>query len=42
MHSPYALFSQQSKALNGGWKVGLLCVADTGMAGHVYAQVRIL
>jgi hypothetical protein len=42
MHSPYALFSQQSKAFNGGWKVGLLHAADTHMAGHAYAQVRML
>jgi hypothetical protein len=42
MHSPYTLFSKQSKAFNGGWKVGLLRAADTCMAGHAYAQVQML
>jgi hypothetical protein len=42
MHSPYALFCQQSKIFNGGRKVGLLRAADTRMAGHAYAQVRML
>jgi hypothetical protein len=42
MHSPYALFVQQSKNFNGGRKVGLLKAADTRMAGHSYAQCRML
>ena len=42
MHSPYALFLQQSKNFNGGRKVGLIRAADTRMAGHAYAQVRML
>jgi hypothetical protein len=42
MHSPYALFCHQSKIFNCGRKVGLLCASDTRMAGHVYAQVRML
>lgn len=42
MHSPYALFCQQSKNFNGGRKVGLLRASDTRMAGHAYAQVRML
>jgi hypothetical protein len=42
MHSPYTLFSQQSKAFNGSRKVGLLHAADTCMAGHAYAQVWML
>jgi hypothetical protein len=42
MHSPYALFIEQSKNFNGGRKVGLLKAADTRMAGHAYAQCRML
>ena len=42
MHSPYALFLQQSKMFNGGRKVGLIRAADTRMAGHSYAQCRLL
>jgi Protein of unknown function (DUF 659) len=42
MHSPYALFIQQSKNFNGGRKVGLIRAADTRMAGHAYAQCRML
>jgi hypothetical protein len=42
MHSPYALFLQQSKNFNGGRKVGLIKAADTRMAGHAYAQCRML
>jgi hypothetical protein len=42
MHSPYALFIAQSKIFNGGRKVGLIKAADTRMAGHSYAQCRML
>jgi hypothetical protein len=42
MHSPYALFGSQSKNFNDGRKVGLLRAADTRMAGHMYAQMRML
>jgi hypothetical protein len=42
MHSPYALFIQQSRNFNSGRKVGLIRAADTRMAGHTYAQVRML
>jgi hypothetical protein len=42
MHSPYALFCNQSKQFNNGRKVGLLRAAETRMAGHMYAQVRML
>ena len=42
MHGPYALFIQQSKTFNHGRKVGLLKAADTRMAGHSYAQCRML
>lgn len=42
MHSPYALFVQQSKAFNKGHKVGLIRAADTQMAGHSYALCRML
>lgn len=42
MHSPYALFVAQSKVFNGGRKVGLIKAAGTRMAGHAYAQVRML
>jgi hypothetical protein len=42
MHSPYALFMQQAKTFNGGHKVGLIKAAGTRMAGHVYAQNRML
>jgi hypothetical protein len=42
MHSPYALFINQSKNFNGGRKVGLIRAAGTRMAGHAYAQCRML
>jgi hypothetical protein len=42
MHSPYALFIAQSKLFNGGRKVGLIRAAETRMAGHAYAQCRML
>jgi hypothetical protein len=42
MHAPYALFINQSKQFNGGRKVGLICAAGTQMAGHSYAQLRML
>jgi Protein of unknown function (DUF 659) len=42
MHSPYALFCSQSKNFNDGRKVGLLRAAETRMAGHMYAQIRML
>jgi hypothetical protein len=42
MHSPYALFCSQSKNFNNGRKVGLLRAAETRMAGHMYAQCRML
>jgi hypothetical protein len=42
MHSPYALFQAQSKIFNSGRKVGLIRAAGTRMAGHTYAQVRML
>jgi hypothetical protein len=42
MHSPYALFLNQSKNFNGGQKVGLIRAAGTRMAGHAYAQCRML
>jgi hypothetical protein len=42
MHSPYALFSKQSRNFNAGRKVGLIRAAGTRMAGHAYAQCRML
>ena len=42
MHAPYALFIAQSKNFNQGRKVGLIKAADTRMAGHAYAQHRML
>jgi hypothetical protein len=42
MHSPYALFIKQSKVFNAGRKVGLIRAAETRMAGHAYAQCRML
>jgi hypothetical protein len=42
MHSPYALFSMQAKNFNSGRKAGLLRAAGTRMAGHAYAQCRML
>jgi hypothetical protein len=42
MHSPFALFIAQTKIFNGGRRVGLLKAADTRMAGHAYAQCRML
>ena len=42
MHSPYALFIAQSKNFNAGRKVGLIKAAGTRMAGHSYAQCRML
>jgi hypothetical protein len=42
MHSPYALFINQSKQFNRGRKVGLIRAAGTRMAGHTYAQLRML
>jgi hypothetical protein len=42
MHSPYTLFCSQSKNFNDGCKVGLLRAAETRMAGHMYAQIRML
>jgi hypothetical protein len=42
MHSPYTLFCSQSKNFNDGRKVGLLRAAETRMAGHMYAQIRML
>jgi hypothetical protein len=42
MHSPYALFCSPSKNFNNGPKVGLLRAAETRMAGHMYAQCRML
>jgi hypothetical protein len=42
MHSPYALFISQSKNFNAGRKVGLIRAAGTRMAGHAYAQCRML
>ena len=42
MHSPYAIFQAQSKNFNGGRKVGLIRAAGTRMAGHAYAQCRLL
>ena len=42
MHSPYALFIAQTKNFNGGRKVGLIKAAGTRMAGHAYAQHRML
>jgi hypothetical protein len=42
MHSPYALFCKQSMNFNGGRKVGLIRAAGTRMAGHAYAQCRML
>jgi hypothetical protein len=42
MHSPYAMFCSQSKQFNNGRKVGLLRAAETRMAGHMYAQMRML
>jgi hypothetical protein len=41
MHSPYALFCSQSKNFNRR-KVELLRAAETRMAGHMYAQIRML
>lgn len=42
MHAPYALFIAQSRTFNAGRKVGLIKAAGTRMAGHVYAQHRML
>ena len=42
MHAPYALFCSQSKNFNGGRTVGLIRAAGTRMAGHAYAQCRML
>jgi hypothetical protein len=42
MHSPYAQFIHQSKQFNSGRKVGLIRAAGTRMAGHTYAQLRML
>lgn len=42
MHAPYALFMNQSKQFNSGRKVGLIRAAGTRMAGHSYAQLRML
>ena len=42
MHLPYALFISQSKTFNAGRKVGLIRAAGTRMAGHAYAQCRML
>jgi hypothetical protein len=42
MHSQYALFINQTKQFNHGRKVGLIRAAGTRMAGHTYAQLRML
>jgi hypothetical protein len=42
MHIPYALFCHQSQHFNNNRTVGLLRASDTRMAGHCYAQVRML
>jgi hypothetical protein len=42
MHSPYALFINQTKQFNHGRKIGLIRAAGTRMAGHTYAQLRML
>jgi hypothetical protein len=42
MHSPYALFMNQSKQFNHGRRLGLIRAAGTRMAGHAYAQIRML
>jgi len=42
MHSPYAIFSKQSRDHNGGKSIGLIRAADTRMAGHVISMLRTL
>lgn len=42
MHSPYALFSKQSRDHNCGKNIGLIRAADTRMAGHVISMLRTL
>ena len=42
MHSPFALFMHQSKQFNHGRRLGLIRAAGTQMAGHAYAQLRML
>ena len=42
MHSPFAFFMHQSKQFNHGRRLGLIPAAGTRMAGHAYAQLRML
>jgi hypothetical protein len=42
MHSPYALYCNQSKVFNGGRKVGLLRCTEVRMGTHFYAWHRML
>jgi hypothetical protein len=42
MHSPYAIFSKQTKDHNGGKSIGLIRAADTRMGGHVISMLRTL
>lgn len=41
-HSPYALFSKQSRDHNAGKCIGLIRAADTRMGGHVISMLRTL
>jgi Protein of unknown function (DUF 659) len=41
-HSPYALFSKQSRDHNGGKCIGFIRAADTRMGGHVISMLRTL
>jgi hypothetical protein len=42
MHSPYAIFSKQTRDHNGGKSIGLIRAADTRMGGHVISILRTL
>ncbi len=42
MHGPYATFQKYSKTHNKGHKIGLICAADTQMAGHIISLMRML
>lgn len=42
MHAPYAIFAKTAQLFNGGKKIGLICAADTRMAGYFYAFHRLL
>jgi hypothetical protein len=42
MHSPYAIFSKHTREHNNKRSIGLICAADTRMAGHVISMLRTL